>query len=135
VARLPQISKFNQMVDDSGHAVILNHMVDASAHLDTTFAALADPTRRAILSRLLEGDAPVNALAEPFEMSLAAVSKHLTILARAGLIVQEKRGRERWCRLDTDAIAPAALWMESFGQIALSDLDALERFIADELTS
>ncbi|MBB5517016.1 DNA-binding transcriptional ArsR family regulator [Rubricella aquisinus] len=122
------------MVDDSTALVILNRMVDTSAHLDTTFAALADPTRRAILARLLESDAPVNALADPFEMSLAAVSKHLTILARAGLIVQEKRGREKWCRLDPDAIAPAALWMESFGQIALSDLDALERFIADELT-
>lgn len=110
-------------------------MVDPSTQLDITFAALADPTRRAILSRLLEGDAPVNTLAEPFEMSLAAVSKHLSILVRAGLIIQEKRGREKWCRLDPDTIAPAATWMESFGQIALTDLDALERFIADELTS
>lgn len=93
------------------------------------FAALADGTRRAILSRLLEGDAPVNRLAEPFDMSLAAVSKHLAILARAGLILQERRGREKWCRLDTDGIAPAVLWMQSFGGVALEDLDALERLL------
>lgn len=101
-------------------------MADPHTQMDSVFAALSDATRRDILRRLLEADAPVNVLAEPYEMSLAAVSKHLAILARAGLIVQEKRGREKWCRLDPDAVAPAALWMQSFGHLALADFDALE---------
>lgn len=101
--------------------------------LDAVFSALGDGTRRDILRRLLNGDAPVNALAEPYDISLAAVSKHLSSLARAGLIIQEKRGREKWCRLDPDAIAPAALWMQTFGHLALDDLDKLEAQIADVL--
>ena len=67
--------------------------------LDLVFAALSDPTRRAILTLLLEDDMAVTDVAEPFEMSLAAISKHLQILTRAGLIEQEKRGRVKWCKL------------------------------------
>ncbi|NCO17543.1 MAG: winged helix-turn-helix transcriptional regulator, partial [Alphaproteobacteria bacterium] len=69
------------------------------ASLDATFAALADPTRRAILALLLEDDMAVTDVAEPFSISLAAISKHLIVLAAAGLIAQEKRGRVKWCRL------------------------------------
>ena len=72
--------------------------------LDQIFAALADPTRRAILTMLLEDDMAVTDVAEPFEMSLAAISKHLTILTRAGLIAQEKRGRVKWCKLEPDGL-------------------------------
>lgn len=116
------------------HAMALSqHNEQDARRLDAVFAALGDGTRRDILRRLLERDATVNALAEPYEISLAAVSKHLAILARAGLILQEKRGREKWCRLDPDAIAPAALWMQGFGHLALDDLDALEQQIADVL--
>ena len=111
------------MVDDP-------HLEPGAEQLDAVFAALGDATRRDILRRLLEGDAPVNAVAKPYGISLAAVSKHLAILARAGLIVQEKRGREKWCRLDPDAIDPAATWMQSFGHLALDDFDALEARIA-----
>lgn len=101
--------------------------------LDTVFAALADPTRRAILSMLLEDDMAVTDVAEPFEMSLAAISKHLTILAKAGLIIQEKRGRVKWCKLDPDALREASIWMQSFGQFEAVNLDAFERFLEQEL--
>jgi len=103
--------------------------------LDTIFAALADPTRRAILSMLLEDDMAVTDVAEPFEMSLAAISKHLMILTRAGLIAQEKRGRVKWCKLEPDAMKGASVWMQGFGQFEPINLDAFERFLETELDS
>ncbi len=104
-----------------------------SNELDTTFAALADPTRRSILTMLLEDDMAVTDVAEPFEMSLAAISKHLSILTRAGLIAQEKRGRVKWCKLQPDALRAASVWMQGFGQFEPVNLDAFERFLAREL--
>ncbi|KUJ85172.1 ArsR family transcriptional regulator [Ruegeria marisrubri] len=104
-----------------------------SEDLDTIFAALADPTRRAILAMLLEDDMAVTDVAEPFEMSLAAISKHLTILTRAGLISQEKRGRVKWCKLEPDAMRAASVWMQGFGQFEPVNLDAFERFLETEL--
>ena len=101
--------------------------------LDTIFAALADPTRRAILTMLLEDDMAVTDVAEPFEMSLAAISKHLTILAGAGLIAQEKRGRVKWCKLEPDAMKTASVWMQGFGQFEPVNLDAFEAFLEQEL--
>ncbi len=101
--------------------------------LDTVFAALADPTRRAILVMLLEDDMAVTDVAEPFEMSLAAVSKHLAILTRARLISQEKRGRVKWCKLEPDALRDASVWMQGFGQFEAVDMDAFERFLEQEL--
>ncbi|GAA0284641.1 ArsR/SmtB family transcription factor [Rhodovulum strictum] len=101
--------------------------------LDIVFAALADPTRRAILAMLLEDDMAVTDVAEPFEMSLAAISKHLVILTRAGLISQEKRGRVKWCKLEPDALRDASVWMQGFGQFDPVDLDAFERFLRTEL--
>ncbi len=102
--------------------------------LDTVFAALADPTRRRILSMLLEDDMAVTDVAHPFEMSLAAISKHLTILANAGLISQEKRGRVKWCKLEPDALRDASVWMQAFGQFDRFDLDGFERFLETELS-
>lgn len=102
--------------------------------LDTIFAALADPTRRAILAMLLEDDMAVTDVADPFEMSLAAISKHLTILTRAGLITQEKRGRVKWCKLDPDAMRDASVWMQGFGQFEPVNLDSFERFLENELS-
>jgi DNA-binding transcriptional ArsR family regulator len=101
--------------------------------LDTTFAALADPTRRAILTMLLEDDMAVTDVAHPFTMSLAAISKHLTVLADAGLITREKRGRVIWCKLEPDAMRAASVWMQGFGQFDPVDLDDFERFLAAEL--
>lgn len=103
------------------------------ATLDTVFAALADPTRRAILSMLLEDDMAVTDVAAPFDMSLAAISKHLGILTRAGLITQERRGRLKWCKLDPDALRAASVWMQGFGQFEPVNLDAFERFLILEL--
>lgn len=101
--------------------------------LSITFAALADPTRRAILAMLLEDDMAVTDVAEPFQMSLAAISKHLAVLAEAGLISREKRGRVIWCKLEPDAMRGASVWMQGFGLFEPVDLDALERFLAVEL--
>lgn len=101
--------------------------------LDAIFSALADPTRRAILSMLLEDDMAVTDVAQPFGISLAAVSKHLATLAAAGLIQQERRGRITWCKLDPDGMRAAAIWMRGFGQVEPLDLDDFERFLAAEL--
>ncbi len=104
-----------------------------SPKLDTVFAALADPTRRSILSMLLEDDMAVTDVAEPFDMSLAAISKHLIVLTSAGLITQEKRGRVKWCKLEPNALKEASVWMQSFGMMEGLDLDAFERFLDHEL--
>jgi DNA-binding transcriptional ArsR family regulator len=72
-------------------------------------------------------------VAEPFQMSLAAVSKHLGILTKAGLISQEKRGRVKWCKLEPDAMRDASIWMQGFGQFEPVHLDAFERFLETEL--
>jgi DNA-binding transcriptional ArsR family regulator len=102
--------------------------------LDTVFAALADPTRRRILQILLEDDCAVSDLAEPFEMSLAAISKHVAILVRAGLVNQDKRGRIKWCGLKPDGLREASVWLEGFGQFEAINLDAFERFLDTELS-
>ncbi len=104
-----------------------------SHRLDIVFQALADPTRRRILSMLLEDDMAVTDVAEPFDQSLASISKHLVILGRAGLISQEKRGRVKWCKLEPDALRSASVWMQGFGQFEPVNLDAFERFLAQEL--
>ena len=101
--------------------------------LDTVFSALSDPTRRAILTMLLEDDMAVTDVAQPFRISLAAISKHLGILAEAGLISREKRGRVIWCKLEPDALRAGTVWMQGFGQFEPVDLDAFERFLEQEL--
>lgn len=106
-----------------------------SGKLDAIFSALADPTRRAILAMLLEDDMAVTDVAEPFEMSLAAISKHLAVLERAGLITQEKRGRLKWCKLEPHAMREASVWMQGFGQFEPLNLEDFERFLAAEITT
>ena len=101
--------------------------------LDPVFAALADATRRSILAMLLEDDMAVTDVAEPFDISLAAVSRHLGVLAAAGLISREKRGRVTWCKLEPDALREASVWMQGFGQMDAIDLDAFEVFLTREL--
>lgn len=101
--------------------------------LDSIFAALADPTRRAILAMLLEDDMAVTDVAAPFDISLAAVSKHLGTLAQAGLIRQERRGRITWCQLDPAGLKAASIWMQGFGQFELDDLDGFESFLQAQL--
>lgn len=94
--------------------------------LNLIFAALADPTRRALLGALLEGECRVGDLAGPLPMSLAAASKHLQILVRAGLVSQRRAGREKTCRLEPDALAAAFVWMRGYGAFVMDDYDALE---------
>ncbi|AWX92529.1 MULTISPECIES: ArsR/SmtB family transcription factor [Paracoccus] len=108
-------------------------MTGPGPNLDTIFAALADPTRRAILAMLLEDDMAVTDVAAPFQVSLAAISKHLAVLATAGLIRQERRGRIIWCKLDPDGLRAASVWMQGFGQFEPVDLDDFERFLMTEL--
>lgn len=109
------------------HSEPMSHRPDP--RLDTVFAALADPTRRAILAMLLEDDMAVTDVADPLPMSLAAVSKHLAVLAGAGLITQEKRGRVKWCKLEPDALKAASVWMQGFGQFEPVNLDRLEHLL------
>jgi DNA-binding transcriptional ArsR family regulator len=85
--------------------------------LSLTFAALADPSRRAMLTRLASGEAPVTELAEPFRMSLPAVTKHLKVLERAGLITRSRRAQWRPCRLEAAPLKNAADWLESFDRL------------------
>lgn len=103
-----------------------------SAPLDLAFHALSDPTRRAVVSRLAEGEAPVSALAEPFDMALPSFTQHLKVLEDCGLIVSEKRGRSRWCRLERARFAMAADWMETERRRAAERLDRLELYLDRE---
>jgi DNA-binding transcriptional ArsR family regulator len=95
-------------------------------HLDAVFAALADPTRRAILSRLASGEASVNEIAAPFEMSQPAVSRHLKVLERAGLIERGIDGQRRPARLKAEPMAAAVRWLEEFRKFWSSSLDQLD---------
>ena len=100
----------------------------ASTQLDATFAALADPTRRAILTRLATGDASVNELAEPFDMTQPAISKHLKVLERAGLISRDRDAQRRPSRLEPARLAEASAWLEQyreFWETSFARLDAV----------
>jgi len=96
-----------------------------SADLSIVFSALADPTRRAILARLADGEAPVKDLAEPFALSGPAVTKHLKVLERAGLISRSRAGQQRPCRLEPRGLAPAADWLEHYRSMWEEALDRL----------
>ena len=105
---------------------MVNYM-DAS--LDSTFSALADPTRRAILARLAQGESSVTALAEPFDVSLPAISKQLGVLENAGLLVREKDGRVRRCRLDAGPMQEAVRWMETYRRFWEDKLSSLASYL------
>ena len=105
-------------------------MVKHPAGLDETFAALADPTRRQILVTLTEGDRTVSDLAAPHDMSLPAISKHLTVLERAGLITREREGRVRRCHLEREPLADALQWIADYGRFWEQRFDSLERLLA-----
>ena len=98
----------------------------ASDQLSLTFAALADPTRRSILARLAEGDATVNELAEPFQVSLPAISRHLKVLERAGLIVRRREAQWRPARLQADPLDEAIEWVQTRKRTWETRMDRLE---------
>lgn len=100
-----------------------------STPLDLAFHALSDPTRRAVVSRLAEGELPVSTLAKPFGMALPSFVQHLKVLEDCGLIASEKRGRSRWCRLIRPHFDEAADWMESERRRWSGRLDRLESYL------
>jgi DNA-binding transcriptional ArsR family regulator len=104
-------------------------MVNNQQALDSTFAALSDATRRGILARLATGEASVTELAQPYDMSLPAVSKHLRVLESAGLVARSKNGRVHRCRLEAAPMKSAAAWIEHYRQFWETQLDSLQRYL------
>ena len=102
-----------------------------SDRLDATFAALADPTRRAILARLASGEASVNDLAKPFKMSQPAISKHLKVLERAGLIARGRDAQRRPCRLEPQRLKQAAEWLGTYRQFWEASYSRLDDYLND----
>jgi DNA-binding transcriptional ArsR family regulator len=106
-------------------------MVPRPDPLSSTFSALADPTRRAILARLSLGEASVLELAEPFEMSLPAVSKHLKVLEHAGLIVRGRDAQRRPCRIQGEALREASAWIEQYRRFWEESFDRLDEYLRE----
>ena len=102
----------------------------ATDHLSVTFAALADPTRRAILARLSHGEASVTELAKPFDLSLPGISKHLKVLQRAGLVSQSRKAQWRPCRLDGARLKEAADWVGEYRQFWDESFERLDKYLA-----
>ena len=100
--------------------------------LDNVFSALADPTRRAILARLAEGESSVGELAEPFDISLPAISRHLRVLRNAGLVLRHKDGRVRRCALDAAPLKAASDWVETYRRFWDDQFDALAEYLERE---
>lgn len=114
---------------------MLKYMLKHEVSLDRVFQALADPTRRAIVERLVRGPASVSRLAEPFPMSLAAVVQHLQVLEASGLVCSEKVGRVRTCRIDPAVLRQAEQWIAGCRTLWESRLDRLGEFLADAVES
>jgi DNA-binding transcriptional ArsR family regulator len=106
-------------------------METTAARLNATFAALADPTRRAILARLASGDATVNELAEPFAMSQPAISKHLKVLERAGLITRDRDAQRRPSRLQPRPLAEASAWLDQYREFWETSFSRLDTLLAE----
>lgn len=109
-------------------------MSSAQEHPDSlsaTFSALADPTRRAILARLAAGETSVTELAEPFDMSMPAISKHLKVLERAGLIARGREAQWRPCRLDAAPLKQASEWMEDYRRFWEESFDRLDEYLVE----
>ena len=105
--------------------------MDVSDQLSTTFAALADPTRRAILARLSTGEASVTELAEPFEMSMPAISKHLKVLERAGLIARGREAQWRPCRLEAAPLKDVSEWVKRYQRFWEQRFDNLDAYLRE----
>lgn len=109
--------------------MLINEAVKYNDPLSSVFAALADPTRRSILARLSKGDATVNELAEPFSMSLPAVSRHIKVLEKAGLISRGKKAQWRPCRLQATTLKQVIAWVGDYRDLWDENMDSLENFI------
>jgi DNA-binding transcriptional ArsR family regulator len=131
-ARQPRHINSTKWLTDVGTASTFNHMVESQTpQLDAVFHALGDATRRRMLRALADGERTVTELAAPFEMSLAAASKHIKALEGAGLIQREVRGRTHICRLDAAPLSDASDWLRFYEQFWTTRLDALERLLRD----
>jgi DNA-binding transcriptional ArsR family regulator len=116
----------------AGDAPILNQVVQySSARFDTSFAALADVTRRGILEQLLRADASITDLADRFDMTLTGMKKHVRVLERAGLVTTQKVGRVRTCRLGPRRLDEEAAWIDRFRQLWVARFDELDQVVED----
>jgi DNA-binding transcriptional ArsR family regulator len=106
-------------------------MAVSTDQLSETFQALADPTRRAIMARLTKGEAPVQELAKPFKMSLPAISKHLKVLEKSGLIIRRSQAQQRLCKLQTQPIKDAVEWLEHHRKLWEERLDRLDEYLKE----
>jgi len=106
-------------------------MVNYSEQLDLTFAAISDPTRRSILSQLAQGEAAIMDLASPYSMSLPAISKHIRVLEKAGLLTRTKKGRVNYCYLNANPLKDAGKWLVFYRRFWDTKLDALEKFLEE----
>jgi DNA-binding transcriptional ArsR family regulator len=132
-----------ELLDERGRHQLYNHLVNklmgyamaTSDRLDATFGALADPTRRAILARLASGEASVLELAEPFEMTQPAISKHLKVLERAGLISRGRDAQRRPCRIEARPLAEANGWIENYRQLWQGNFRKLDAVLQEMKTA
>jgi DNA-binding transcriptional ArsR family regulator len=128
----PLFSPTHHILRSSSLPVILNLMVQyQTARFDTSFAALADATRRGVLEQLTRSDASITDLAQKFHLTLTGMKKHVTVLERAGLVATEKVGRVRTCKLGPHALAEEAAWMEQYQQLWVVRFDELDQMIEE----
>jgi len=114
------------------HSCILNYMVQyTNAHLDTSFAALSDVTRRGVLEQLGRAEASITELAEKFNMTLTGMKKHIGVLEQAGLVITQKVGRVRTCKIGPHQLEEAMAWLEKYRQLWTARFDELDRVIED----
>ena len=119
-------------LQSAGAGVIVNHMVQyMGAHLNASFAALSDATRRGVLEQLVRADASITALAEKFHMTLTGMKKHVGVLEQAGLVTTEKVGRVRTCKLGTRRLEEEAIWIESYRQLWDARFDELDKVVEE----
>ena len=119
------------VADRNAVCYILNHMVQYLAHLDASFAALSDATRRGVLEQLGHSDASITDLAEKFHMTLTGMKKHVGVLEQAGLVTTEKVGRVRTCRLGSRRLAEETAWIEAYRQLWASRFDELDKVVEE----
>lgn len=118
-------------IDIRCRTVILKHMLNYSTALDLTFQALSDPSRRAMVERLVRGPASVSELAKPLDMTLSAVVQHLSVLEASGLVRSQKSGRTRICSIEPKALQAAERWIAQRRSIWERRLDRLERYLTE----
>ena len=129
--RVVALDVLRDSVDNHNVIELIGYIMTPSERLDATFTALADPTRRAILARLAKGDASVLELAKPFDMSQPAISKHLKVLERAGLVSRGRDAQRRPCRIEGKPLADISGWLEEYRQIWEQNFQRLDALLEE----